>query len=64
VYKRQIYYNGGSQRIEVDQTINGSQWNQLGTGTYPFVAGTSGYVVLSDDANGQLIADGIKLEKQ
>ena len=61
-----IYYDGGSERIEVDQRINGSQWNQLGTPgtTYPFVAGTSGYVVLSDDADGQLIADAIKLEKQ
>ena len=30
-------------------------------GTYPFAAGTSASIVLSDDANGYLNADGIKL---
>jgi hypothetical protein len=33
-------------------------------GTYPFALGTSGSIVLSDDANGILTADGIKLELQ
>ena len=59
-----IYYDGGSQTIDVNQQVNGSQWNQLGTASFPFAAGTSGYVVLSDDANGQVIADAVKFEPQ
>jgi hypothetical protein len=55
-----INYDGGSDTIDVDQQVNGGQWNLLGT--YPFAAGTSGYVVLSDNANGVVIADAIKLE--
>lgn len=47
---------------DVDQKIDGSQWNLLGT--YPFAAGTSGYVVLSDDADKYVIADAIRLEPQ
>jgi hypothetical protein len=54
-----ITYNGGSVTIDVDQTTAGCQWNLLGT--YLFAAGTGGSIVLSDDANGYLIADGIRL---
>jgi hypothetical protein len=46
-----VYYDGGSQRVEVDQTDTGpggGKWNLLGT--WQFTAGNSGYVVLSDDA--------------
>jgi hypothetical protein len=46
-----VYYDGGSQTVEVDQTDTGpggGRWNLLGT--YSFAAGTSGYVVLSNDA--------------
>ena len=56
-----IYYNGGSETIDCNQTTNGSQWNLLGT--YNFAAGTEGYVVLSDDYTGTyLIADAIWFE--
>jgi parallel beta-helix repeat protein len=55
-----IYYDGGSETVRANQQINGYQWNLLGT--YPFVAGTSGYVVLSNDANQYVIADAIKWE--
>jgi hypothetical protein len=55
-----IYYDGGSETVDVNQEVNGNQWNLLGT--YPFVAGQSGYVVLSDDANQYVIADAIKFE--
>jgi hypothetical protein len=58
-----VNYDGNSQTFYVNQQINGGQWNQLG-GTFPFAAGTSGTVVLSDDANGQVIADAIKFEPQ
>jgi hypothetical protein len=54
-----IYYNGGSETIRVNQQINGGQWNLLGT--FSFVAGTSGSVVLSDDADEYVIADAIRV---
>jgi hypothetical protein len=54
-----INYDGGSETVDVDQTVFGCQWNLLGT--YPFAVGTAGSIVLSDDADGYLIADGIKL---
>ena len=59
--KYTIYYDGGSETVEISQKVNGRKWNLLGT--YDFVAGTSGYVVLSDDANGYVIADAIKWEE-
>jgi parallel beta-helix repeat protein len=59
--KYTIYYNGGSEDIEVNQEINGGKWNLLGT--FPFAAGTSGSVVLSDDANEYVIADAIMIVK-
>ena len=56
-----IYYEGGSETIDVNQQDNGGQWNLLGT--YPFAAGTSGAIVLSDDANGVVVADAIRLDR-
>jgi hypothetical protein len=57
-----INYNGGSETLYVDQRVDGCDWYQLGTGTYPFAVGTSGSIVLSEAASGVLIADAIKLE--
>jgi hypothetical protein len=57
-----INYAGSSAEVRVTQRINGGQWNLLGT--YPFAAGTSGSVVLTDDANGYINADAIKFELQ
>jgi hypothetical protein len=54
-----IFHAEGNDTVRVNQKSNGSQWNYLGT--YNFAAGTSGYVVLSDDADGYVIADAIKL---
>jgi hypothetical protein len=56
-----INYDGGSQPITVNQKVNGGQWNQLGTGTFSFAPGI-GSVVLSDDANGEVVADAILWE--
>jgi hypothetical protein len=53
-----IYYNGGSQTVRVNQEVNGGRWNLLGT--FHFVAGTSGYVRLSNNANEYVIADAVK----
>jgi hypothetical protein len=55
-----IYYDGGSVTVDVNQEVNGDQWNLLGT--FPFAAGTSGYVVLSDNADEYVIADAVKFE--
>ncbi|OEU49628.1 MAG: hypothetical protein BA861_09115 [Desulfobacterales bacterium S3730MH5] len=42
--------------------VDGGQWNYLGT--WGFDEGTSGCVMLSDDANGEVLADAIKWELQ
>jgi hypothetical protein len=56
-----VYYEtGDSGPIEVNQKGNGKQWNYLGN--FSFAAGTSGYVVLSDAADGYVIADAVKFE--
>ncbi|MFH1146589.1 MAG: right-handed parallel beta-helix repeat-containing protein [Pseudomonadota bacterium] len=52
-----INYDGASETIPVNQQANGGRWVYLGT--YPFAAGTSGNVMLSDNADGYVIADGI-----
>jgi hypothetical protein len=44
-----------------DQTQFVGRWNQLGTELYYFAAGTAS-VVLSDDADGTVVADAIKFE--
>ncbi|MBW1860704.1 MAG: hypothetical protein JRI70_11830, partial [Deltaproteobacteria bacterium] len=59
--KYTVYYNGGSETISVNQEVRGSKWNLLGT--FPFLAGTSGYVQLTDDADEYVIADAIMLAK-
>lgn len=56
-----IVHNGGSATVNVNQQVNEGKWNLLGT--FNFVAGTSGYVRISDnfaDAGKVVIADGIK----
>jgi alpha-L-rhamnosidase len=55
-----IYYNGGNQTVTVNQETGGGQWNLLGT--YSFLAGTVGYVKLSNNANEYVIADAVEFE--
>jgi N-acetylmuramoyl-L-alanine amidase len=43
-----VNHSGGYTNIQVDQTANGGQWNLLGN--YNFSSGTSGNVVLTDNA--------------
>ncbi|MBW1860282.1 MAG: right-handed parallel beta-helix repeat-containing protein, partial [Deltaproteobacteria bacterium] len=59
--KYTVSYDGNSETFEVNQRIDGGKWNLLGT--FPFAVGTSGYVQLSDDANGYVIADAIMFVK-
>ena len=56
-----INYNGGTTTLNVNQSVNDAQWNLLGT--FNFVAGTAGYVRVTDnftDSTKVAIADGIK----
>lgn len=59
-----VYFNGGSKTYIVDQRANpGGKWILLGS--HSFLAGTTGYVELTDNANTQyVIADAIKFVKQ
>ncbi|MBD1373867.1 DNRLRE domain-containing protein, partial [Hazenella sp. IB182357] len=58
-----VHYEGGrSQTVRVNQQKNGSRWVTIGY--YPFEAGSSHKVVISDDANGYVIADGIRFVKR
>jgi len=51
----------GTNTFIVDQSENGSQWNFLGT--FPFIAGPSGYVELSNATlRGTVVADAVKFE--
>ncbi len=53
-----IVYNGGESTTTVDQQIDGGKWNLLGT--FSFVEGTSGFVKLSNEATGFVVADAVK----
>lgn len=53
-----VYYNGGSQTVTVDEKTNGGGWAYLGA--FPFAAGSSGYVELTNQANNtRVIADAV-----
>ncbi len=58
-----VYYDGGTQTVTVDQTLNASTWVSLGT--FTFAAGTGGYVQLSDEArrNRTIVADAVRFYK-
>jgi len=55
-----IKNHNGQSMGTIDQTKNHGRWNSLGT--YFFNTGTSGYVELTNNANGVVIADAIKFE--
>jgi hypothetical protein len=57
-----VNHTGGSNTIPVSQKVDGGRWNLLGT--FNFAVGTSGSVVLSDDADGVVVADAIRWELQ
>jgi RHS repeat-associated protein len=54
-----VKYSGGSKAISVNQRASGGQWMLLGS--FAFTAGTAGSVTLTDNANGTVIADAVKL---
>jgi hypothetical protein len=60
--KYSINYSAGSKEISINQHSNGGAWISLGR--YYFDIGTSGSVVLSDDADNVVLADAMKFEYQ
>jgi hypothetical protein len=56
-----INHEGGPTTVDVNQEVNGGQWNLLGT--FYFNAGNYS-VTLSGDANQYVIADAVKMELQ
>jgi RHS repeat-associated protein len=54
-----VTHAGGTTQVAVNQQANGGTWNSLGT--YSFLPGTAHKVTLSDQANGYVIADAIRL---
>ncbi|GAA0452808.1 hypothetical protein Ade02nite_00860 [Paractinoplanes deccanensis] len=49
----------GQATFRIDQRTQGSQWVRLGS--FPFVAGGAATVGLSDDADGYVVADAVRL---
>jgi len=54
-----VTHGQGSTNVPVDQQINGGAWNSLGT--FQLSPGTAHKVSLTDQANGYVIADAIRL---
>ncbi|MEV4106050.1 DNRLRE domain-containing protein [Nonomuraea sp. NPDC049695] len=57
--KYTVKHQGGQETVTLDQTKNAGTWVELGS--YTFTAGTTHSVTLTDDANGTVAADAIKL---
>ncbi|WP_214324798.1 DNRLRE domain-containing protein [Nonomuraea sediminis] len=55
----QVKHGATTDTVTVDQTKNSGDWVQLGT--YTFTAGLGDTVTLTDNANGSVIADAVKL---
>jgi RHS repeat-associated protein len=57
-----VYYGGGQKTYQVDQTGSpAGEWKTLGV--HPFLAGTTGKVVLGDVANKAAIADAVRFTR-
>jgi hypothetical protein len=55
-----IIHEEGEEVRRVDQKKDGGRWMSLGT--YPFSEGNEFEIILSDDADGCVIADAVKIE--
>jgi alpha-L-rhamnosidase len=55
-----IHHAGGTTKVRVNQEEQGGSWVSLGT--YNFDHGTSGHVMLSNDANEYVVADAVMFE--
>ncbi len=57
-----VYHTGGSQTFDVNQEVNGGQWNDL-PGTYTFAVGANtatGSVEITNDANEYVVVDAVR----
>lgn len=57
----QIKHRDGQAAFLADQRVNGGQWNTLGT--FPFLAGNDGLVMLSNTVPGTISADAIRFTR-
>lgn len=55
----QIRHAGGTDSGTINQSSNQGKWNYLGE--FQFAKGESGYIEISNDANGVVVADAFKL---
>jgi len=55
-----VHYDGGAKTYKINQRRSSGGWMPLGT--FPFKAGRSGYVELTNKANGNVVADAVKFE--
>ncbi|MDH6462647.1 RHS repeat-associated protein [Micromonospora sp. A200] len=58
-----VHFSGGSKRYEVNQTTPDSQGKWVTLGTHPFVAGTTGKVVLNGVPGTSANADAVRFTK-
>jgi hypothetical protein len=56
-----VSYKGGKRTIRVDQTRDSGGWLDLGI--YPFEEGQEGYVELTNEANGNVVADAVRFKR-
>ena len=54
-----LTHDAGTDTIPVNQQTNGATWNSIGT--YTITAGSGATLVIDNDANGNVIADAVKL---
>ncbi|MEU0566878.1 DNRLRE domain-containing protein [Nonomuraea sp. NPDC005983] len=57
--KYKVKHQGGEASVTIDQTKNAESWVELGTWT--FTAGLGQSVTLTDEANGSVVTDAVKL---
>ena len=56
-----IESDSGNAGVVANQQLNGGQWNLLGT--YHYTQGNAYHVTVTDQANGNVIADGLRIER-
>ena len=56
-----VRYDGGKKTHKLDQTSDSGGWKVLGS--YRFKAGMAGYVELTNNANGNVVADAVRFER-
>jgi hypothetical protein len=57
-----IAHTGGQTIVKRNQKVNGGRWNLLGTFTFDGSTNT-GWVEVSNKANGYVVADGVMFER-